>query len=114
MPIGLIRLAVIERYGVNHYHKIISLLYNKNWKKLYLLLALGTTCISHVAAQTAGQQQVWPTITNQMKPWARWWWMGNAVDKNNLGKRLTQMDSVDIGGVEITPIYGVKGSEVDY
>ncbi len=55
---------------------------NKHWNKIYLLLALVTTDISSVAAQTNSQQTVWPTITNQMKPWARWWWMGNAVDKN--------------------------------
>src|SRR3954469_19494778 len=87
---------------------------NKNWKKIYLLLALATTGISSVAAQTGNQQKVWPTISNQMKPWTRWWWMGNAVDKNNLRKRLNQMDSVGIGGVEITPIYGAKGYETSY
>src|SRR4051812_12656900 len=93
---------------------MINLMGNKHWKKISLVLALATTGISSVAAQTGSQQKVWPTITSQMKPWTRWWWMGNAVDKNNLERRLTQMDSVGIGGVEITPIYGVKGSEAAY
>ncbi|WP_201301060.1 YhcH/YjgK/YiaL family protein [Sunxiuqinia indica] len=49
-----------------------------------------------------------------MKPWTRWWWMGSAVDKKNLDLRLTQMADAGIGGVEITPIYGVKGYEDRY
>src|SRR4051812_13433574 len=92
----------------------MNLMNSRKWKLLCLLLALTTIAISVVTAQTKGQQQVWPAITNQMKPWTRWWWMGNAIDKNNLQRRLSQMDSVGIGGVEITPIYGVKGSEAAY
>src|SRR4051794_24139801 len=92
----------------------MNLMCTKNRKRIYLLLTLAITGISSVAAQTGSQQKVWPTITSQMKPWTRWWWMGNAVDKNNLARRLSQMDSVGIGGVEITPIYGVKGYEASY
>src|SRR3954471_15868885 len=92
----------------------MNLMYSRNRKPTCLLLALATIAISAATAQTKGQQQVWPAITKQMKPWTRWWWMGNAVDKHNLQRRLSQMDSVGIGGVEITPIYGVKGSEAAY
>ncbi|MFC2126022.1 glycosyl hydrolase [Bacteroidota bacterium] len=46
-----------------------------------------------------------------IKPWTRWWWMGNAVDTVNLKYHLLQFKEVGIGGVEITPIYGVKGYE---
>ncbi|MCG6189947.1 glycosyl hydrolase [Maribellus maritimus] len=53
----------------------------------------------------------WPELTNEAKPWTRWWWMGNAVDEQNLTRELDEMNSVGIGGVEITPIYGVKGEE---
>ena len=37
--------------------------------------------------------------------------MGNAVDTVNLKYNLQQFKEVGIGGVEITPIYGVKGHE---
>ena len=37
--------------------------------------------------------------------------MGNAVDKENITKRLEEFAAAGIGGVEITPIYGVKGYE---
>jgi hypothetical protein len=53
----------------------------------------------------------WPTITHLQKPWTRWWWMGNAVDKENITKNLESFAAAGIGGVEITPIYGVKGYE---
>ncbi len=46
-----------------------------------------------------------------MKPWTRWWWMGNAVDKENITRRMEEFAQAGIGGVEITPIYGVKGFE---
>lgn len=53
----------------------------------------------------------WPEITTEAKPWTRWWWMGNAVDKANLSWNLEQMQAVGFGGVEITPIYGVQGAD---
>lgn len=57
------------------------------------------------------QKKVWPEITRESKPWTRWWWMGNAVDKENLSRELNEMNKAGIGGVEITSIYGVKGEE---
>ena len=59
-------------------------------------------------------QSSWPEIKNVNKPWARWWWMGNAVDKPNLKSSLIDFQKVGIGGVEITPIYGVKGEEKNF
>lgn len=59
----------------------------------------------------------WPKSTNINQPWARWWWMGSAVDKPNLQQSLLDFHNAGIGGVEITPIYGVKGEEnnfIDY
>ncbi|GGB21419.1 glycosyl hydrolase [Puia dinghuensis] len=62
-------------------------------------------------------QLEWPAITAQTKPWTRWWWMGNAVDSENLTANMTQYQAAGLGGLELTPIYGVKGYEsrfVDY
>ncbi|MEJ5964239.1 glycosyl hydrolase [Pedobacter immunditicola] len=56
----------------------------------------------------------WPAVEKQMKPWTRWWWMGNAVDKVNISKVLSQYHQAGIGGVEITPIYGAAGFESNY
>jgi hypothetical protein len=57
---------------------------------------------------------VWPEITREMKPWTRWWWMGNAVNKTDIERQLASLAAAGFGGVEITPIYGVKGFEDQY
>jgi hypothetical protein len=57
---------------------------------------------------------IWPEVKKEMHPWTRWWWMGSAVDKENLEKLLTLYADAGIGGVEITPIYGAKGFESRY
>lgn len=56
----------------------------------------------------------WPEQTNENKPWTRWWWMGNDLDSANLTYNLEALSKAGIGGVEITPIYGVKGREDHY
>ena len=59
-------------------------------------------------------RDIWPEIKKEMHPWTRWWWMGSAVDKENLARELKMFADAGIGGVEITPIYGAKGYESDY
>ena len=45
-----------------------------------LLSFLGTSAIA--------QSNSWPKITTEMRPGARWWWLGSAVDKTNLTYNL--------------------------
>ena len=47
------------------------------------------------------------------KPYVRWWWLGSAVDREGLDYNLSEFAAKGIGGVEITPIYGVKGNEAN-
>ena len=54
---------------------------------------------------------VWPEISSTAKPWSRWWWMGNAVDKKNLNTLIKEYHAAGLGGLEIAPIYGAKGHE---
>ncbi|GHT58199.1 glycosyl hydrolase family 2 [Bacteroidia bacterium] len=56
----------------------------------------------------------WPEITREAKPWTRWWWLGSDVDSVNLTYNLEALSRAGIGGVEITPLYGVKGRESSY
>jgi hypothetical protein len=56
----------------------------------------------------------WPPITNTTKPWTRWWWEGSAVNTKDLTRNLTQFQQAGLGGVEITPIYGVYGHEKEF
>ncbi|MFT3737797.1 MAG: glycosyl hydrolase [Breznakibacter sp.] len=59
-------------------------------------------------------QSVWPEVKKEMRPWARWWWMGSAVDKPNLNAEMSNYAAKGFGGLEITPIYGAKGFEDKY
>ena len=57
--------------------------------------------------------QSWPTPTTEAKPGTRWWWLGSAVDQENLKWNLSEYSKHGIGAVEITPIYGVQGNEAN-
>lgn len=58
-----------------------------------------------------GQAQNWPTVTQESKPAARWWWMGSAVTKPDLQWNLEQYAKAGLGALEVTPIYGVQNNE---
>ncbi|MCF7973785.1 MAG: glycoside hydrolase family 2 protein [Phycisphaerae bacterium] len=53
----------------------------------------------------------WPEATNQTRPWTRWWWMGSILDEQDLAAEMEKYAAAGLGGLEITPIYGVKGYE---
>jgi hypothetical protein len=53
----------------------------------------------------------WPVVSNDAKPWTRWWWFASDVDEKNLSLLLEQYADAGLGGVEVTPIYGVRGRE---
>jgi hypothetical protein len=82
-------------------------------KKACLFIVITFTFIPIVSAQTVSKFHL-QQINNTNQPWARWWWMGSAVDKPNLKKSLIDFHMAGIGGVEITPIYGVKGEENNF
>ena len=71
--------------------------------------------INYTSNQEAGNLVLhllsWPDMTASSRPWTRWWWPGSAVDRENLTNLLAAYRDAGLGGVEITPIYGVKGSE---
>jgi len=55
----------------------------------------------------------WPPSLPESRPYTRWWWLGSAVDEAGLRYNLSEYARVGIGGVEITPIYGVKGNDAN-
>ncbi|ALI97841.1 glycoside hydrolase family 2 protein [Rufibacter tibetensis] len=63
------------------------------------------------ASAQGNEPPKWPAITQETKPWTRWWWMGSAVNQKDLTALMEQYRKAGLGGVEITPIYGAKGSE---
>ena len=56
----------------------------------------------------------WPEATVENRPGAYWWWMGSAVDKENITWNLETMRKAGMGGGTIVPIYGAKGYEKRY
>ncbi len=80
----------------------------KYWLLLFFLpLVVFQSCKRSFTEVEVG----WPEVKAESKPWTRWWWMGSAVDKENITAQLEAFSQAGIGGVEITPIYGVKGEE---
>src|SRR5215203_1255667 len=79
---------------------------------IIFIVLLGTSgCVTQVAKNPA---LGWPKITQQNKPWTRWWWPGSGVDKASLTQQLEKFAAAGVGGVEITPIYGANGYEDRY
>ena len=72
---------------------------------------LAFTVLATLAAGAAAQQ--WPEISQEAKAGARWWWLGSAVDKENLRWTMQEYANHGIGALEITPIYGVQGNEAN-
>jgi len=71
------------------------------------LLLFLSSCLN----KANGPKPEWPQISKETKPWTRWWWHGSAVNPDDLTANLKDLDQAGFGGVEITPIYGVKGFE---
>ena len=71
-----------------------------------------TIILLAVLAMPAVSQQ-WPEIRPEAKAGARWWWLGSAVDKQNLQWTMQQYASHGIGALEITPLYGVQGNQAN-
>jgi len=56
----------------------------------------------------------WPPQTRQCRPWTYNWWLGSAVDKENLARELARYKKCGLGGIHVVPIYGAKGAEGRY
>ncbi len=76
-----------------------------------VLLCLCTFFVSARAAETPVPAPTTVPRPDTTKPWTRWWWPGSAVDEASITRQLEQFAAAGLGGVEITPIYGVRGYE---
>jgi len=74
-----------------------------------IILSFTVFFIHYVSAQIK-----WPAITEQTKPWTRWWWLGSEVNKNDLDTAMQQYHDAGLGGLELTAIYGVQNEEDQY
>lgn len=74
-----------------------------------LLTQLETGCTKNEQNALA-----WPEISRETKPWSRWWWHGNSVTREGITAELEAYQKAGLGGLELTPIYGVIGEEEQF
>ena len=67
-------------------------------------------CAASLSTATAQTALFWPEANREAKAGSRWWWLGSAVDDENLEWQMARLQEAGIGNLEITPIYGVKGN----
>jgi hypothetical protein len=79
-----------------------------------IILLTFSTFLLFSCSRSSNNKELWPEISRDARPWTRWWWMGNAVDENNITRLMKEYHDAGFGGVEITPIYGAVGFENQY
>ncbi len=84
---------------------------SKNQLFAGIFLAVMMLFFTPAQCQVKNPQPGWPQITKEAKPWSRWWWMGSSVNPANLKAAMEAYSKAGLGGLEITPIYGVHGYE---
>jgi len=83
-------------------------------KRIYFILSSGIifmilpSCADLKKGEATAE---WPQITSETKPWTRWWWHDSAVNPEDMKANMEALNEAGFGGVEITPIYGVRGHE---
>lgn len=83
--------------------------------KLYLLFIIIIFCFSAISCTNNNDSAYdWSVEKTENKPGVYWWWMGSAVDEENLTYNLATLSDAGIGGVLVIPIYGVRGEEKRY
>ncbi|WP_257669258.1 glycosyl hydrolase [Parapedobacter tibetensis] len=83
--------------------------------KAYLImpcmLLLSLMSFFPVIGQVSFQEFIDPPTDS--RPFARWWWNGNRITKNELARELDVLKKAGIGGVEINPIALPEGVSDD-
>ncbi len=85
------------------------------WSLVLSLAAALPLLVTNAGGQESTTLLDWPPVTkqntSQTKAWTRWWWHGSAVNKRDLTAQMEKYAKAGLGGLEITPIYGVRGAE---
>ena len=98
----------------------ICILENEKMKKILIIasyILFLTTALSISYSIVNAQEKnllIWPKVTTENKPCVYWWWMGSAVNKEDLKTLLEEYNQAGLGGTRVIPIYGAKGYEDEY
>ena len=85
----------------------------KNYRLITLSCLMACYAASAFAQTPLSASALWPEVTQTAKPASRWWWLGSAVDKENLDWNIREYARTGLGELEITPIYGVQGNDAN-
>lgn len=77
-------------------------------------IPLATALVLLLVLPVAAGPLDWPDAVDGCRPWAYNWWLGSAVDEENLTKELERYRAGGLGGIHVVPIYGAKGAESRY
>jgi len=84
-------------------------------RSLFILFAAASILLLIGSCKTNSNNPGIPTeISNEAKPWAYWWWMGNSVTPEGITANLEKYSKAGMGGLHIVPIYGEKGDEDNF
>lgn len=73
---------------------------------LILLWGCGPT-----SSEDPAKSPAFSELTASHKPWTRWWWHGSQVNPAGITAGLTSLQKAGIGGIELTPIYGIQDQD---
>ena len=88
-------------------------MHRKNFFITICFLAVFVQMAFPMLSETLSKPTDWYPISVENRPFVRWWWLGSAVDPEGLTFNLEEFSKKGLGGVEITPIYGVIGNEAN-
>ena len=87
--------------------RIVDLMPRPSASRVILCLCV----VASIAFASPADPPAWPEITSTTKAWSRWWWLGNILNERDTTAVMEQYAAAGLGGLEITPIYGVAGYE---
>ena len=67
------------------------------------LSGLAKETLPHDATDVNDLYELFKNPPAVYRPFVRWWWNGNKVNKEELARELSILKNAGIGGVEITP-----------
>ena len=87
--------------------------YNIFKRNMRRVLTTSVSFVVYTLSVIPAGAQSWPSVAPEAKAGARWWWLGSAVDEENLRWNMQEYAKAGIGSLEITPLYGVQGNKAN-
>src|SRR3989339_713114 len=91
-----------------------SIMYHINFKRIYkiktLILLSILIGLTHMAIAADKLYDGFRNPPSKARPFVRWWWNGNCVEKRELLREMDLLKNAGIGGVEINPIALPEGA----